>query len=447
MSADATPDPAAQEAKAKAKAAEDSSLGSFAREEAARGADKPTLPRPEHDTGVTPAAAGGAASLVGSEFDDLEVLAELGRGGMGVVYKARQKSLDRMVAVKMLRTEHLDNASIVSRFLSEARAAAALDHPGIVKIYQVGKSAQGQYFVMEYIDGQPLEAFIEKGPLPISGSAALMIRVAEAVHYAHGKGIIHRDLKPANIMINRFRLPVILDFGIVKFVGKASSMTQEGVVVGTPSYLPPEQAGEERGEVGPYSDVYSLGGILYTMLTGRVPFEGKTALDTLIKVIGQNPPTAVRELRPEVPEELERICMKCLEKSPGGRYPTAQALAEDLRRFRSRPKAAAAETSSIRGLPPVFLVLRETGKEIRLTGATTVIGRAPECDIVLKAAAVSKRHCQIHWQDGEAVVEDLDSSNGTWLNGYQVERCRLEDGDELEIGEHHFNVRIVRSKK
>jgi serine/threonine protein kinase len=390
------------------------------------------------------ASSAASASLVGTCFGDFEILAELGRGGMGVVYKARQKSLDRIVAVKLLRGGCSDNPMVVARFQSEARAAAALSHPNIVTVYQVGDCPLGPYFVMEHIDGGSLETLLQKGPVPIGGAVSLLIVVTEAVHYAHSKGIIHRDLKPANVMIDAFRRPVVMDFGIAKFVGKSSGLTQEGAIIGTPAYMPPEQAGSEFAEVGPHSDVYSLGAILYTLLAGQVPYEGETKLRTILKVVGPEMPPPVRSLRPEVPAALERVCMKCLNKQPADRYPTARALADELRRFRT---AASRSGTSSQKAAAASLLLIAPGKQIRLFQGTTVIGRAADCDLVLRAADVSKHHCRIVFGPGEMVVEDLGSANGTIVNGETVERAVLHEGDRLSIAGHTFEVRLSRSKQ
>jgi len=383
----------------------------------------------------------GNQSLVGYRFDDFELLAELGRGGMGVVYKAVQQSLDRVVAVKLLLAEHCHNASVLARFQAEARAAAVLGHPNIVGVYQVGQCPVGPYFVMEFIDGQTLETLCAKKPVPIPWAVSLLITVCDAIHFAHSKGTIHRDLKPANIMIDRFRRPVVMDFGIAKVAGRPGSVTQQGTVIGTPGYIPPEQAGEDSSQVGPHSDVYSLGAILYTLLTGRLPYEDENPLKALLMVLAPKPPSPVRSLRPEVPVALERICMKCLRKRPGDRYGTAQALGEDLRRFRAGP-AAKAGPSTKRAAVPSLLLVAETGKKVRLFPGTTVLGRGSDCDIVLRAADISKRHCQITLQPGQASIEDLDSANGTYVNGEPIERCELRDGDRVSIAEHTFRVRF-----
>jgi serine/threonine protein kinase len=399
-------------------------------------------------------------SLVGYRFDDFELLEEIGRGGMGVVYKARQESLDRVVAVKMLLAEHFRNPVVLARFLSEAKAVAALDHPDIVKIHQIGECDHGHYFVMEYVDGQSLESLVDKGALPIAGVVVLTIILARAIDYAHSKGIIHRDLKPANIMLNRLRRPVIMDFGIAKMVGRTNSVTQEGVVVGTPSFMSPEQASEGSSPVGPASDVYSLGAILYAMLTGHAPFEEKTALATILKVISPDRPPSVRSYRPEVPAELERICLRCLEKRPEDRYPSAQALAEDLKRFRSgRANDEATESPPTRDDPApapepppprpawvapsaIYLTVQSSGKKVRVSHPVTLIGRSSECDLILRSSDVSKRHCQILLDDDGAWIEDLDSANGITVNDKPVKRSRLKNGDQLTIASHQFKVRI-----
>jgi serine/threonine-protein kinase len=276
--------------------------------------------------------------LAGKQLGHYQVLVELGRGGMGVVYKARQISHDRLVAFKILRPEYAANPVALHRFLTEARACADLDHPNIIKVYQVGRCSAGHFIAMEFIDGFPLDNLIKNRVIPISWAVSLMILVAEAVHYAHERNILHRDLKPSNIMIDRHsRRPVIMDFGIARVMGEDASVTEPGMVVGTPSYMPPEQAGENLEQLGPQSDVYSLGAILYTMLTGKVPFEADTALRTIITVIAHEAPISVRTARPEVPERLEQICMKCLQKQPVDRYDTALGLARDLRALRLVP--------------------------------------------------------------------------------------------------------------
>jgi serine/threonine protein kinase len=383
-------------------------------------------------------------SLIGASFGDYELLEEIGRGGMGIVFKARQKSLDRIVALKMLLHEQFQDPVRLARFLTEARTIAGLGHPNIVNVFQVGQSIYGHFFAMEYIDGQTLEAVIrEKQQTPSPWAVSLLMIVGEAVHHAHGKGIIHRDLKPANIMIDRFRRPIVMDFGIAKFLGKASWLTQEGAILGTPAYMAPEQAGEDLNQVGPASDVYSLGAILYALLTGKPPYEAATPLQTVLKVIDGPLPPPPRSLRADVPAELDRICMKCLSKHPADRSPTVRALVDELRRFRTVP-VRRKELNPPPAFPMITLVAEETGKEVRLTRPVTLMGRGTDCGLVVRASDVSKHHCQVVVESGQVVVEDLDSANGTFVNDKQVRRARLRDGDELRVADHVFRVRVAK---
>ena len=284
-------------------------------------------------------------------FGDYEILAEIARGGMGVVYKARQISLDRIVALKTILSGQFASPADVERFYVEARAAANLQHPNIVAIHEVGQEdgegdESGQhYFSMDYVDGKSLAALVEKGPLPVERAVGYLKRIAEAIDFAHRLGILHRDLKPSNILIDKFDQPRVTDFGLAKRMGVRdvpvsggsseptdSGLTTAGEVLGTPSYMPPEQVDADPAQLGPASDVYSLGAILYELLTGRPPFRGRSARDTLLAVL-QAPPVPIRRLNRSVPRRLERICLKCLEKDPTRRYPSAGALADDLERF------------------------------------------------------------------------------------------------------------------
>jgi serine/threonine-protein kinase len=378
--------------------------------------------------------------LIGRTFGDFELLEEVGRGGMGIVFKARQISLDRTVALKMLLGEHLLDPVRCARFLSEARTIAGLDHPSIVRVYQIEQCEFGHYFAMEFVEGQTLESIVKKKhPLPAAWITSVMAVVADAIQHAHSKGFIHRDLKPSNIMIDNRHRPVVMDFGIAKYLGQSSSLTQEGTIMGTPAFMAPEQAGEDLVPVGPHSDIYALGAILYMLLTGVPPYEGPTPLSTILKVLEPGPPRAPRELRPDAPAELERIVMKSMAKRPADRFRTAGALADELRRFRA--------DKSTRQVPPqplkVVLTVEATGKKIRLHKLITLVGRAPECAVLVRAADVSKHHCQIRIETGQVVVEDLGSANGTYVNGERIQTTLLQDGDELRIADHEFKVRIV----
>jgi serine/threonine protein kinase len=415
---------------------------------------EPVLHTPITSSDPTITAPGAApvpdpTAIIGTpaaDLPDFELLSELGRGGMGIVYKARQKSLDRIVAIKMLLSGHIKNERAVARFLAEARAAAGLDHPNIVGIYQVGECPLGHFFAMEYIDGQTLQQVLDKQAagkhLSVSSAVRLMIPIAEAVGFAHEKGIIHRDLKPGNIMIDKFKRSVVMDFGIAKVKGKEGNLTGLGDIIGTPAYMPPEQTGEGIGEVGLHSDVYSLGAILYRLLTGQPAYEAENALKTILKVLSPDMPTPIRQLRPEVSLELSLICMKCLNKNPTDRYADANVLARELRGFRSSQPASG---SGVRAtVPPVVLVCQKTGKTIPLSGISSIIGRASDCEVVVKSPEVSKRHCRILVRDDEVSVEDLASVNGTIVNDRTVGSALLKDGDILEVGDSRFTVRIAR---
>ncbi|MGO9114327.1 MAG: protein kinase domain-containing protein, partial [Thermoguttaceae bacterium] len=263
---------------------------------------------------------------------DYELLEEIARGGMGVVYKARQISLNRIVAVKMILAGLLATKADHDRFHSEAQAAAVLDHPNIVPIFEVGEHEGQHYFSMGYVDGSSLSARLAEGPLPPKEAAELVAVVAEAVEYAHRQGVIHRDIKPSNILIDCKGRPRITDFGLAKRVGSGSDLTATGEPLGTPSYMPPEQAAGQINAIGPAADVYSLGALLYAMLASRPPFQAATPMETLRQVI-ESEPVALRQLNAAIPRDLETTVLKCLEKSVPRRYATAQALAEDLKRY------------------------------------------------------------------------------------------------------------------
>ncbi len=280
---------------------------------------------------------------------DYQVVCCLGRGGMGVVYRARQVALNRPVALKRLRPA---DERDVARARAEAEARARLQHPNIVQIYEVFRHEGATYLALELVEGGSLAARLQGKPQPPRATAELIEPVARAVHFAHGHGIVHRDLKPANILLQAHGLqpvglavPKISDFGIAKHLFADAGTTQEGEVIGTPAYMAPEQAAGQLDAVGPATDVYSLGVILYEMLTGRVPLQGPTTLGTLLLVRTQEP-VPPRRLQPQVPRDLETICLKCLEKEPARRYASAAELADDLRRFlageavRARPTPA-----------------------------------------------------------------------------------------------------------
>ena len=313
--------------------------------------DEATLP-PRGDATVDLGSSAPASSEAGAPshvryFGDYEISGEIARGGMGVVFRARQVSLDRTVALKMILAGQLADDNDVKRFHTEAEAAANLDHPGIVPIFEVGQHEGQHYFSMGFVEGQSLSQRLTEGPLPAQDAAELIRRVSEAIEYAHQHGVIHRDLKPANILLDSNINPRVTDFGLAKKIQGDSGLTGSGQIMGTPSYMPPEQAGGTRGEVGPAADVYSLGATLYALTTGRPPFQAATPMDTVLQVLSDEP-VSPRRLNAAIPRDLETICLKCLEKDPGKRYARAAALGEDLRRYLSGEPIVGAASDAAR---------------------------------------------------------------------------------------------------
>ena len=267
-----------------------------------------------------------------TSFGDYEILQEIARGGMGVVYKARQRGLNRTVAIKMILSGQLASPEDVQRFLTEAEAAANLQHPRIVPIYDVGEVDGQHYFSMGFVEGRSLSEKVADGPLSASEAAIITKKITSAIGYAHEKGIIHRDLKPANVLLDKDDEPQITDFGLAKQVQGGSELTATGQVIGTPSFMPPEQAAGKIDAIGERADVYSIGAILYTLIVGRPPFQANNPLDTLLQVLEKDP-VAPRQLNPSLPQDLETICLKCLEKEPEKRYSSARDLEDELSRF------------------------------------------------------------------------------------------------------------------
>jgi serine/threonine protein kinase/WD40 repeat protein len=309
----------------------------------------------------------GAVGRIPKPIPGYEILAELGRGGMGVVYKVRQTNLGRIVALKMLLAGDMAGPEMLARFRAEAEALAKLQHPHIIAIYDIGEHDGRPYFTMEYIAGPSLDRLLQGRPQEVAGSARLVETLARTMHVVHQQGIIHRDLKPANVLlqiadfeprlVNQAQLAPgqsavltlqstivkITDFGLAKDQGANASLTRTGSTLGTPSYMAPEQAqtgrspaaqAQGKSSIGPGTDIYALGSILYEMLTGRPPFEGESPLDIVTQLLHEEPLSPAR-LRPKLPRDLVTICLKCLEKSPRKRYATAWDLAEDLRRFQA----------------------------------------------------------------------------------------------------------------
>ncbi len=360
--------------------------------------EDPTIPPTGPASGEP--ASGDNGPEIGDKvryFGDYELLEEIARGGMGVVYKARQANLNRVVALKMILAGQFAGEEDVQRFYTEAEAAASLDHPGIVPIFEIGEHAGQHYFSMGYIEGESLAQRVDDGPLPPQEAAELVKKICDAMAYAHERGVIHRDLKPANILIDSNGQPKVTDFGLAKKTEADSGLTGTGQILGTPAYMPPEQA-SGKTDVGPLADVYSLGAILYCLITGRPPFQAASPMDTLLQVLDQEP-VAPRIQNPQVPSDLDTICLKCLNKSPAKRYESAEALQVELQRFldgepiHARPVGAlergwrwCKRKPIVAGLIAAVILLVIIGSSASATLGVMAVNRADEAEENLQLA-------------------------------------------------------------
>lgn len=308
----------------------------------AEATDEETLPPNLYEHTATIPAGGPAASAVpnlsrqgstsADTFGDYEIISEIARGGMGVVYKARQISLNRVVALKKVLSGQLAGEQDIQRFRIEAEASANLDHPGIVPVHDFGVVDGQHFFSMGFVEGRSLADRISESPLEPREAAELLIKIARAVAFANEKGVIHRDLKPGNVLLDRDGQPRVTDFGLAKQQRNDSGMTATGQILGTPSYMPPEQASGQDDVIDQRADVYALGAILYATLTGRPPFQAANPIATLKQVMEQEP-VSIRQLAPDAPRDLETICLKCLQKDAEQRYASGSELADDLQRW------------------------------------------------------------------------------------------------------------------
>jgi serine/threonine-protein kinase len=313
-------------------------------------ADAATLPPRPHNEPATlpPRIDAGPGTLPYAQPPDpavpsvpgYDLVGELGRGGMGVVYQARQVALNRVVALKMVLAGGHASPEELARFRSEAEAVARLQHPNIVQIHEVGEVGGLPYFSLEFCPGGSLAQRLNGTPLVPKQATELIETLARAMHAAHEAGVVHRDLKPANVLLAADGAPKVTDFGLAKRLDAADGPTRSGAIMGTPSYMAAEQAAGDPAKICPATDVYALGAILYELLTGRPPFKAATSVETLRQVVEQEPVPPSR-LNAQAPRDLETVCLKCLAKSPARRYATAAALAEDLRRWRNGEPIAA----------------------------------------------------------------------------------------------------------
>lgn len=375
---------------------------------------------------------------------------KLGHGGMGVVYRAHQLNLGRKVAVKLLLLGRHSSPESIRRFQREARAVASLRHPNIVSIFEVGEADGQHYFSMEYIEGEDLAQRLHRGPLAARNAAECLLSVAHAVEYAHSQGVLHRDLKPSNVLIDAFGQPRLTDFGLAKPLDGSADLTETGRLLGSPNYLAPECVSAGQEAASPASDIYSLGAMLYELLTGRPPFLAQSLQDTLVR-IRDSEPVSLRRLNPALPADLETICLRCLEKSPSARYPSAGELADDLGRW-LRHEPIHARPVSVpervwkwsRRNPRATVLLLATllaglGLLVTLAVANVRIRRANE-RTAQEAEASRRRLVQLNVQTGNRFMDEQDLLAAL---GWFVEALALEPLDRGREDIHRRRLGIL----
>src|SRR5262245_31997731 len=385
-----------------------------------------------------PAQFGAPSAL---RFGDYLLEEEVAHGGMGVIYRAKQLSLGRTVAVKMLLLGRYSSAESIDRFRREANSAASLQHPNIVAIYEVGEWEGQHFFSMEFVDGPSLGAISRQGPLNPRRAAEYARAIAEAIDYAHTQGVLHRDLKPSNVLIDPFDQVRITDFGLAKKLDGSSDLTLTGQMIGSPNYLSPEQAAGRNAQVGPASDVYAIGALLYELLTGRPPFMAESLVETLVRIQTADP-VSLRALNSRIPADLETICLKCLQKQSDSRYGSAKSLAEDLARFLvGQPVHARPATRLVRTLRWARREPRLAGMLMATIGAAAALVatlatsnihiRSAQRQTAAKAEESRQRLVRLNVAAGNKRVEEGDSFGSLlWF----VEALRLEqDGRREEV--------------
>jgi WD40 repeat protein/tRNA A-37 threonylcarbamoyl transferase component Bud32 len=424
----------------------------------------PASPSREDPLALSPGTSGLA-------LGDYELLEVLGEGGMAVVYKARQKQLNRLVAVKVFRADPLTSAAEQQRFRNEAEMVACLDHPGIVPIYEVGEADARLYFSMKLFEGgnlaRQMTSFLNNPRL----AASLLSAVARAVHHAHQRGILHRDLKPSNILLDENGGPHVADFGLAKrFVHGPlpghQEMTHSGAILGTPGYMAPEQASGSKSGITTATDVYGLGAVLYALLTGRPPFQGESVLSTLDQVRGSEP-RPPRSLKPQCPRDLESIALKCLEKDPRRRYATAEAVAEDLERWLggrpivARPYSAASRVLRWCRRNPAVATLTATAAFMLLALVGTLVSgllmlERKRIELVSERDAANSAREQAEQRERQLVLQSYVTNIGLahrfWATGESgqmrllLERCRPGPGQaDLRGFEWYYLHRLLKN--